>query len=93
MLAAAGYLLGYDGHFDFANIGDSYIENDVPYIGLRMLPATMNVLCIMLIYSIMRQSGYAVLTCSLSAAMYLLGKEEKSFNIVRVSQRQNVSYT
>ncbi|KAG2215490.1 hypothetical protein INT45_012085 [Circinella minor] len=72
MLAGAGYLLGYDGHFDFGNIGDNYIENNVPYIGLRMLPATMNVLCVMLIYSIMRQSGYAVLTCSLSAAMYLL---------------------
>ncbi|KAI9258774.1 O-mannosyltransferase [Phascolomyces articulosus] len=72
MLAAAGYLLGYDGHFDFGTIGDNYIENNVPYVGLRMLPATMNVLCIVLIYNIMRESGYTVLTCSLSAAMYLL---------------------
>ncbi|KAI8141824.1 glycosyltransferase family 39 protein [Fennellomyces sp. T-0311] len=72
MLAAQGYLLGYDGHFDFGNIGDSYIENNVPYIGLRALPATLNVLCIVLIYSIMRQSGYAVLTCALTAGMYVL---------------------
>ncbi|KAI9492559.1 glycosyltransferase family 39 protein [Zychaea mexicana] len=72
MLAAQGYLLGYDGHFDFGNIGDNYIENNVPYIGLRALPATLNVLCVVLIYGIMRESGYAVLTCALSAGMYVL---------------------
>lgn len=73
MLAAAGWLLGYDGHFDFGNIGDDYIENNVPYIGLRALPATLNVLSVMLIYSIMRESGYSLLTCILTACMYVLG--------------------
>lgn len=74
MLAGMGWLIGYDGHFDFGNIGDSYIENNVPYIGLRSLPATLNVLCVVLLYNIMRESGYAVLTCTLTASMYLLGK-------------------
>lgn len=74
MLAGMGWLIGYDGHFDFANIGDSYIENNVPYIGLRTLPATLNVLCVVLLYNIMRESGYAVITCALTASMYLLGK-------------------
>lgn len=74
MLAGAGYLLGYDGHFDFGNIGDSYIENEVPYIGLRALPAALNVLSVALIYSIMKESGYALITCILTASMYLLGK-------------------
>ncbi|KAI8379726.1 glycosyltransferase family 39 protein [Radiomyces spectabilis] len=72
MIAAVGYLIGYDGHFDFANIGDSYIENDVPYIGLRSLPATLNVLNVALIYSIMKQSGYVPIVCFLSSCMYLL---------------------
>ncbi|CDH58914.1 glycosyltransferase family 39 protein [Lichtheimia corymbifera JMRC:FSU:9682] len=72
MLAGMGWLIGYDGHFDFGNIGDSYIENNVPYIGLRSLPATLNVLCVVLLYNIMRESGYAVLTCTLTASMYLL---------------------
>jgi Dolichyl-phosphate-mannose--protein O-mannosyl transferase len=35
-----GWIIGYDGHFFFENIGDSYIENKVPYLALRAMPAT-----------------------------------------------------
>ncbi|KAI9018623.1 putative PMT4-dolichyl-phosphate-mannose--protein O-mannosyltransferase [Phycomyces nitens] len=72
MLAAVGYMVGYDGHFEFDNIGDSYIENNVPYIALRALPASLNVFCIALMYSIMKESGYSVCTCVLTASLYLL---------------------
>ncbi|CAO3651446.1 unnamed protein product [Cunninghamella echinulata] len=69
MIAAVGYIIGYDGHFDFANIGDDYIENKVPYIPLRSLPATLNVLCVCLVYSIMKQSGYTITICALTALL------------------------
>lgn len=71
MIAGAGYLLGFDGQFDFANIGDNYIEHQVPYIGLRALPAILNVICTGLIYGIMKQSGYSLAICVLSTAMYV----------------------
>jgi dolichyl-phosphate-mannose-protein mannosyltransferase len=71
MIAGAGYLLGFDGQFDFANIGDNYIEHQVPYIGLRALPAILNVICTALIYGIMKQSGYSLAICVLSTAMYI----------------------
>ncbi|KAI7898413.1 glycosyltransferase family 39 protein [Cokeromyces recurvatus] len=71
MIAGAGYLLGFDGHYDFANIGDNYVDHQVPYIGLRALPATLNVISIGLIYQIMKESGYALLVCILSTAMYI----------------------
>lgn len=73
MLAAAGYLLGYDGHYDFATIGEDYIKNNVPYVGLRILPATLNVFNVAIIYNIMKHSGYSVLTCALTAALYAFG--------------------
>jgi dolichyl-phosphate-mannose-protein mannosyltransferase len=69
MIAAVGYLIGYDGHFEFTNIGDDYIENNVPYVALRSLPATLNVLCVCLVYSIMKQSGYSLSICALTTAL------------------------
>ncbi|KAI8643217.1 glycosyltransferase family 39 protein [Parasitella parasitica] len=71
MIAGAGYLLGFDGQYDFANIGDSYIDHHVPYIGLRALPATLNVICVALMYGIMKESGYSLAICVLTTAMYV----------------------
>ncbi|KAG0801884.1 hypothetical protein G6F22_000803 [Rhizopus arrhizus] len=71
MIAAVGYMLGFDGKYDFANIGDDYHDHDVPYIGLRSLPATLNVFCTALIYLIMKESGYSLIICVLSTAMYI----------------------
>ncbi|ORZ25921.1 Dolichyl-phosphate-mannose-protein mannosyltransferase-domain-containing protein [Absidia repens] len=71
MIAAVGYLIGYDGHFEFTNIGDNYIENNVPYVALRSLPATLNVLCVCLVYSIMKQSGYSLSICALTAGLMI----------------------
>ncbi|KAF9403182.1 hypothetical protein BGX21_006548 [Mortierella sp. AD011] len=66
MLGAMGYLIGYDGHFLFDNIGDSYISNNVPYVGLRALPASLGALTVPIIYMTMREAGYPILTCALA---------------------------
>ncbi|KAI9262258.1 family 39 glycosyltransferase [Phascolomyces articulosus] len=71
MFAAMGYLIGYSGHYDFGEIGESYIEHNVPYIGLRALPASLNVCSVALMYAIMKQSGYSTLACVVSSCMYL----------------------
>ncbi|ORE07517.1 O-mannosyltransferase [Rhizopus microsporus var. microsporus] len=71
MIAAVGYLLGFDGKYDFANIGDDYHDHNVPYIGLRSLPAALNVFSTALIYLIMKESGYSLIICVLSTAMYI----------------------
>jgi len=39
MLALAGRVLGFDGVYKFTAIGESYPANNVPYIGMRLLPA------------------------------------------------------
>ncbi|GAA5816412.1 hypothetical protein MFLAVUS_009941 [Mucor flavus] len=72
MFAAVGYLSGFNGAFKFSNIGESYAENHVPYICLRALPASLNVLSATLIYHIMKESGSSVLTCFLTATLYVL---------------------
>lgn len=73
MLAAVGWLVGYNGHFEFDNIGDDLIANNVPYVAIRALPASLGALSVPLVYLIMKESGYPILTAVVSASLVLLG--------------------
>lgn len=64
-----GWLVGFDGHFLFENIGDSYIDNRVPYLALRALPATLGALTIPVVFMIMWESGYSLPACVLAAGL------------------------
>jgi dolichyl-phosphate-mannose-protein mannosyltransferase len=64
-----GWLVGFDGSFLFENIGDSYIENNVPYLSLRAMPATLGALTIPVVFLIMWESGYSLPACVLSAGL------------------------
>ncbi|KAF9163839.1 hypothetical protein DFQ26_002095 [Actinomortierella ambigua] len=67
MIAAMGYFLGYDGHYLFENIGESYVKNNIPYVGLRALPAFLGAATIPLVYLSMREAGYSIVTCFMAA--------------------------
>jgi dolichyl-phosphate-mannose-protein mannosyltransferase len=66
-----GWLVGYDGHFLFDNIGDNYIEHKVPYVALRAMPATLGALTIPVVFLIMWESGYSLPACVLAAGLVL----------------------
>ncbi|KAL7415547.1 dolichyl-phosphate-mannose-protein mannosyltransferase [Mrakia frigida] len=70
-----GYLSGFDGQFDFENIGDKYFDPeqgvDVPYVGMRSMPAVFGSLTVGVVYWIMRESGYPVLVAAFSAGLIL----------------------
>lgn len=67
-----GWLVGYDGHFHFENIGDSYIANNVPYVAFRALPAILGALTVSVTYLIMWESGYSLPACVVAAGLILL---------------------
>ncbi|TLS29449.1 hypothetical protein PpBr36_00213 [Pyricularia pennisetigena] len=71
LFAFMGWLVGYDGHFHFDNIGDSYIVNKVPYVAFRSLPALLGALTVSVVYLIMWESGYSVPACILAAGLVL----------------------
>ncbi|KAL4969272.1 dolichyl-phosphate-mannose-protein mannosyltransferase [Aspergillus stella-maris] len=71
LLAFTGWLVGYDGHFLFENIGESYIENKVPYVALRAMPAALGALTIPVIFLIMWESGYSLPACVLASGLIL----------------------
>ncbi|KAL6886513.1 glycosyltransferase [Trichoderma longibrachiatum] len=72
LFAFVGWLVGYDGHFHFDNIGDSYIANKVPYVAFRALPAFLGALTVSVTYLIMWESGYSVPACLVATGLILL---------------------
>lgn len=74
LFGLAGWFVGFNGEFGFENIGDSYTTNNVPYVGMRALPAIMGSLTIPLIYAIMKETGYSTLIAAFSASLVLFGK-------------------
>lgn len=73
LLAFQGWLIGYDGSFEFENIGDSYLDAKVPYVGLRTLPALLGSAIPAVVYAIMRESGYPRVVGLFSACLVLFG--------------------
>ena len=69
----AGWFVGYDGHFGFENIGDSYTEAHVPYVGMRALPAIFGSLTVPVVYAIMKECGFSTIVATFSATIVLFG--------------------
>ncbi|KAF5387313.1 hypothetical protein D9757_005775 [Collybiopsis confluens] len=71
LFGLAGWFSGFDGHFQFENIGDSYTQHHVPYVGMRALPAILGSLTVPVVYAIMKQSGYSTVIAAFSASLIL----------------------
>ncbi|EXJ78148.1 dolichyl-phosphate-mannose-protein mannosyltransferase [Capronia epimyces CBS 606.96] len=71
LFALVGWLVGYDGHFLFDNIGESYITNNVPYVAFRALPALLGALTVVVVFLIMWESGYSLPACVLASGLVL----------------------
>src|SRR6201999_2205610 len=57
LITLAGWLAGFDGNFDFKDIGKDYLEPNVPYVAMRMFPAICGVLTIPTIYLTLKAYG------------------------------------
>ncbi|KAG7446183.1 glycosyltransferase family 39 protein [Guyanagaster necrorhizus] len=52
LITLAAFIFGYDGHFDFKDIGKVY--DDVPYVAMRLVPAILGVATVPLSYLTLR---------------------------------------
>ncbi len=73
LLTLAGWLAGFNGDFDFKDIGKDYLEPGVPYVAMRMVPAIFGVLTIPTMFLTLKASGCRTLTASLGALLVLFG--------------------
>jgi len=80
LIALTGWLAGFDGEFDFKEIGKycevlsradcrDYLAPGVPYIAMRLLPAIMGILVVPIIFLTLRSSGCTQTTALLGAAL------------------------
>ncbi|KAK6504124.1 hypothetical protein TWF506_002334 [Arthrobotrys conoides] len=71
LFALMGWFVGFDGDFKFDNIGDSYIDNKVPYVAFRTMPALLGSLTVSVVYLTMWESGYSIPAALLAAGLVL----------------------
>ncbi|KAI9798606.1 MAG: hypothetical protein M1825_005304 [Sarcosagium campestre] len=71
LLTLAGWLAGFDGNFDFKDIGKDYVEPGVPYVAMRLLPAICGILTVPCIFLTLKAAGCRTVTASLGAGLII----------------------
>ncbi|KAJ5162329.1 hypothetical protein N7492_007721 [Penicillium capsulatum] len=71
LITLAGWLAGFDGNFDFKDIGKDYLEPGVPYVAMRMLPAVLGVLTVSLMFLTLKATGCRTSTAVMGAGVVI----------------------
>ncbi|KAI9005887.1 Dolichyl-phosphate-mannose-protein mannosyltransferase-domain-containing protein [Gaertneriomyces semiglobifer] len=71
LISASAVLAGFDGSFDFKEIGMDYLKAKVPYVAMRMLPGVMGVLVAPLAYVTMRNLRASHASAALTALLLI----------------------
>ena len=79
LLTLAGWLAGFDGDFDFKDIGKDYLEPGVPYVAMRLLPALMGVATIPTMFLTLKATGCRTTTAALGASLVIFGTQRRAF--------------
>lgn len=69
LIAAVGWLVGYNGEFKFDNIGDDYIKKEVPYVAYRAFLAVQGTLTVPVMFLSLKTLGYSVPACTFAAVL------------------------
>ena len=71
LITLAGWLAGYDGEFDFKDIGKDYLEPGVPYVAMRLLPAILGVMTIPIMFLTLKAAGCKTMTAVLGSGLLI----------------------
>jgi dolichyl-phosphate-mannose-protein mannosyltransferase len=71
LITLAGWLAGFDGNFDFKDIGKDYIEPRVPYVAMRLLPAICGVLAVPVMFLTLKAAGCKTATAAFGSALVI----------------------
>lgn len=73
LITLAGWLAGFNGDFDFKDIGKDYVEPGVPYVAMRLLPALMGVATIPTMFLTLKAVGCRTLTAAMGSSLLIFG--------------------
>lgn len=71
LITLAGWLAGFNGNFDFKDIGKDYLEPGVPFVAMRMLPAICSILLVPIMFLTLKAVGCRTSTATMGAGMIL----------------------
>ena len=71
LITLFGWLAGYDGKFDFKEIGKDYLEPNVPYVAMRMLPAILGIATIPTMFLTLKAVGCKTTTAAMGSALLI----------------------
>lgn len=74
LLTLAGWLAGFDGDFDFKDIGKDYLEPGVPYVAMRLLPAICGILLVPTMFLTLKAAGCRTTTAALGSSLIIFGE-------------------
>ncbi|CAJ2503612.1 Uu.00g110060.m01.CDS01 [Anthostomella pinea] len=69
LITLFGWLAGFDGNFDFKEIGKDYLEPGVPYVAMRLYPAICGILLVPTVFLTLKAVGCRTATAALGASM------------------------
>ncbi|KAI9303692.1 Dolichyl-phosphate-mannose-protein mannosyltransferase-domain-containing protein [Cunninghamella echinulata] len=69
LIALVGKLAGFDGHYDFKEIGNEYTGANVPYVTMRSFCALNGALVVPIAYWTLRSSGHSIAASLVAALM------------------------
>ncbi|KAK4153724.1 Dolichyl-phosphate-mannose-protein mannosyltransferase-domain-containing protein [Chaetomidium leptoderma] len=71
MITLFGWLAGFDGSFDFKDIGKDYLEPGVPYVAMRMFPAICGILLAPTMFLTLKAAGCRTFTAAMGAGLII----------------------
>ncbi|OAA74964.1 protein mannosyltransferase 1 [Akanthomyces lecanii RCEF 1005] len=71
LIALTGWLAGFDGDFDFKDIGKDYLEPGVPYVAMRLYPALCGIFLIPCIFLTLKAVGCRTFTAAMGAGLII----------------------
>ncbi|KAK0633741.1 glycosyltransferase family 39 protein [Immersiella caudata] len=71
MITLFGWLAGFNGDFDFKEIGKDYIEPGVPYVAMRLFPALCGILLAPTMFLTLKAAGCRTSTAALGAGLII----------------------
>jgi dolichyl-phosphate-mannose-protein mannosyltransferase len=74
MITLFGWLAGFDGGFDFKDIGKDYLEPGVPYVAMRMFPAICGILLAPTMFLTLKAAGCRSFTAFMGAGLIIFGQ-------------------
>ena len=73
MITLFGWVAGFNGDFDFKEIGKDYIEPGVPYVAMRLFPALCGILLVPTMFLTLKAVGCRTSTATLGAGLVIFG--------------------